>query len=311
MRTDIPRLLVSLAGTEVPGLLDGMIEAVAARAASRFTLTFATQSLVPGIFDDPDGRLTLTNSRSQTPLLTGRPDSVTVDRIAGTTTIEGRDLAALFIDQDLTETYANRPASDIATDLANRHGLSAAVAATNTPAGRLFGSDHALLALATEWDLLSALAAAESFDLYVADTTLTFGPPRPSSPFNLSLSDCISLRQTTTPAIARTIELTVRSWDVAAAQPIVHTATRGQGTPRRQHLTRPNLTQETAGRLADSILADLARFERTAAVTMPGESMLGIGSVVSIGSDIYRVATLHRDWGTAGFFQTLFLLAAS
>ena len=311
MRSDIPRLGVTANGTEVPGLVDGTIELVAARAASRFTLAFASQSLPAGIFDDPDLRLTLTDSRSQQSMLTGRPDSVTIDRIGGTTVVEGRDLAALFIDQALTETYANRTASDIAADLAGRHDLSAAVQTTNTPAGRLFDADHALLALASEWDLLSALAAAESFDLYVADTTLTFGPPAPTAAYVLRLSDCMALRQTTAPSVARAVELTVRSWDAAGAQPVIHTSTRGSGAARRQHLTQPNLTPEAAERLADSILADLARFERTASLTMPGESTIGVGSLVTVETQSYRVAAVQRDWGAAGFVQTLSLVAAS
>ena len=311
MLTDIPRLIVSANGAELPGLLEGTIDLVAARSASRFTLCFASHSVPSGTFDDPDLRLTLTDSRSQTIMLTGRPDSVAVDRIAGTTLVEGRDLAALFIDQALTETYANHTASDIAIDLAGRHELSAAVQPTTTPAGRLFNTDYALLALASEWDLLSALATAESLDLHVADTTLTFGPPAPASPYALRLSDCIALRQTATPAVARAVELTVRSWDVAGAQRVVHTATRGNGTARRQHLTRPNLTPEAAERLANSVLADLARFERTAVLTMPGESTIGLGSLVTVETQDYRVASLQRDWGHSGFVQTLSLVAAS
>ena len=311
MPSDIPRLAVAANGTELPGLLDATIDLVAARAASRFTLAFASQAVAANAFDDPDLRITLTDVRSQQPMLTGRPDSVTVDRIVGTTVVEGRDLAALFIDQALTETYANRTASDIASDLANRHGLSAAVQATTTPVGRFFNTDHALLALASEWDLLSALADAESFDLQVVDTTLTFGPPSPANSYALRLSDCIALRQTTAPAVARAVELTVRSWDAASAQPVVHTATRGKGRSRRQHLTRPNLTPEAAERLAERVLADLARFERTASLTMPGESTIGIGSVVSVEAEDYRVAALQRDWGPAGFVQTLSLVAAS
>lgn len=310
MRTDVPRLLVAADGAELPGLVEAGIELVAARAASRFTLTFATQALPPGTFDDPERRFTLTDSRSRVPLLTGRADAVTADLLAGTTCVEGRDLAALFIDQALTETYANRPASDIAIDLAGRHDLTATVAVTTTPAGRLFGSDHALMAIATEWDLLSALASAEGFDLYVADTTLVFGPPAAQRAHALHPSDCIALRLTAAPAVARAVELTIRSWDVAGAQPVVHTATRGTGRARRQHLTRPNLTPEAAQRLADTILADLARFERTASVVMPGEATLGIGSLVTIGADRYRVATLGRDWGPAGYVQTLSLQAS-
>lgn len=310
MRTDIPRLIVSAEDAEVAGLMEGTIELVSARAASRFTLTFATSALPSDAFDDPDRQFTLTDARSAAPMLTGRADSVTVDRIGGTTTVEGRDLAALFIDQALAQTYANWTASDIATELASSHGLSAAVATTATPAGRLFRADHALMAVATEWDLLSALATAEGFDLYVAGNTLVFGPPAPADPFVLRLADCIALHQTTAPAVARAVELTVRSWDVAGARPVTHTARRGRGKARRQHLTRPNLTPDGAAQLAETILADLARFEKTAAVTMPGENMLGIGSPVVIGADSYRVATLTRDWSTAGFVQVMQLQAA-
>ena len=309
MRTDIPRLIVSAQGGEVPGLIAGTIELVAARAAGRFTLTFATSALPDGTFDDPDVRITLTDSRSASAMLTGRADAVTVDRVGGTTSVEGRDLAALFIDQALTQTFANRPASDIALELAASHGLVAQVQATTTPAGRLFGADRSLLAVATEWDLLTALAGAEGFDLRVDGEALVFGPPAPADPFVLRLADCIALQQSTAPAVMRAVELTVRSWDVAGAQPVVHTARRGRGTARRQHLMRPNLTPADAARLADTILADLARFERTAVVTMPGESTLRIGSAVTIGADSYRVTTLERDWGRAGFVQLLQLQA--
>ena len=306
MALDTP--IVAAAGDTLDGLIEVTIRVTAARAAARATLVFATQSLPPGALADPELRLTLTVPDGP-PLLTLRPDTITTDLIGGTTTLEGRDLASLLIDQTLSETFANRTASDIATDLAGRHGLTAEVTATTTPVGRLFRSDRALLSLASEWDLLCALADAEAFDLLVAAEMLIFAPLPQSAAISLRRTDCIAVQRTASPSISRAIELTVRSWDPARAAAVTHTATRGQGIARRQHLMRPNLTDADAAALAERTLADLARFERTAVLTMPGETTITTRSTIDLEGVAYRVAALDREWGASGFTQTLELTA--
>lgn len=75
-------------------------------------------------------------------LIQGKVDTVVIDPIASTVRIEGRDFTSLFIETPVEDSFMNQTASEIATNLAARHNLSAAVAATTTPIGRYYGNEY-------------------------------------------------------------------------------------------------------------------------------------------------------------------------
>jgi phage protein D len=222
-------------------------------------------------------------------LVVGEADSVGFDPIRGLILLEGRDLSALLIDSRVDETFANQTSSEIAQNLAGRHGLGVAATVTTTLVGRYYQSEHDRLTMGTftramsEWDLLSYLAVQEGFDLFMDGEVLRFEASSTDAPFVLTPADCLSMHLEHAMGLERSIEVTVRSWDQRGAQAVVQTV-QGGGSGRvwKQSVVRPNLPADDAQRLAARILGDLMRHSRTVSVTMPGGIDLVPRAVVSL-----------------------------
>lgn len=271
-------------------------------------------------------------------LLTGTVDTIAIDMAAGTAYLTGRDFSALFVDTLTAESFANQTASEIAQTLALRHGLDPVVTATQTPAGRYYQDGHDLFSLhqsnaaVTEWDLLSALAEAEGFDLFVQNKSLFFAPPlqeaRPTlwqwMPGGLAGTTMSTLRLERSLALARDIVVTVQSWNSREARMVTQTVRASAlgtvhwttvptgGNAATYVLIRPNLSAEQAMALATNTLADLTRHERVILATMPGELDLAPRSLVTLdGTDtdfdqIYVVDEIVRRISPqGGFMQTV------
>ncbi len=309
-----PRLTVLADGTPLPNVLSADIQDNAHFAAARFHLRFAMDAaaaitlLQPGSILD----LQLSLGGSATSILQGEADTLSIDVLNHTVSIEGRDLTARLLDARTQETFSNQTASQIAETLAARHGLTPNVTATTTLAGRYYATEHDRLTLGqfarstTEWDLLSFLAAREGFETYVSGTTLTFAPPSGTAPvLTLTPGLCLSLQLDHALTLARDIQVTVKSWDTrqqAAFSQTARSAARGKRTGPPQHIVvvRPNLSPNDALQLAQRILADLSAHERLVHAEMPGELALTPRSQIMLtgtGTDfdqVYYVAELDR-----------------
>ena len=241
-------------------------------------------------------------------VMTGPIDEITIDMVAGTVEITGRDFSALLIDSVTAESFPNQTASEIAQTLALRHGLTPVVTPTVTPAGRYYQDGHTVFSLyqssgtITEWDLLCALAEAEGYDLFVQNLSLIFAPPLSNAlpavwqwmPGGLGVTTMTSLRMERSLALARDIAVTVQSWNsrqqtmitqtvhASASGTISNRATANKTTASNYVLLRPNLTGEQAIALATQTLADLSRHERVVVASMPGELLLAPRSLVSL-----------------------------
>ncbi|MBW4024939.1 MAG: hypothetical protein HIU92_17720 [Proteobacteria bacterium] len=271
-------------------------------------------------------------------LMTGTVDAITLDMTGSAVEIIGRDFTALFIDALSAETFANRTSSAIVQTLAVRHGLTPVVTETATPVGRYYQEGHDLFSLhqasqtITEWDLLSALAAAEGFDLYVQDQSLFFAPPLSNAlpavwrwmPGGTAATTLTTLQMERSLALAKDIVVTVQSWNSRQAQMITQTVRASAlGNPQagrsaspanatRYVVVRPNLTPQQAMNLATRTLADLSRHERVITATMPGELNLAPRSPVLLqgtntGFDqTYAVDEITRRVSVRhGFMQTV------
>ncbi|MFD2271422.1 hypothetical protein ACFS07_10480 [Undibacterium arcticum] len=108
----------------------------------------------------------------------GRVDDVTFDPVARTLQVSGRDLTAMLIDAKTSETFQNLTASQIATQIAQRHGLTTTyVTATSKRSGKYYQIDQVRVnQQRSEWDLLTALAGEEEFAVYVKRKDLHFEP---------------------------------------------------------------------------------------------------------------------------------------
>ncbi|QAU22603.1 hypothetical protein EO087_00285 [Dyella sp. M7H15-1] len=239
-------------------------------------------------------------------VLVGNVDDMHYDPVQRTLELTGRDLTSLLIDAKTTETFCNQTASQIATTLAQRHGLTPVVTVTSDMAGRYYQIDHIQLTDAhTEWDLLTWLAAQVGYVVYVKAHELHFEPaPNPSTapvyPIMWTPADTTQTFQATveqlsfsrTLTVGKTMTVTVRSWNPKQRHGFSQTYPTGRtkgirpGTataPAQQYfLTIPNLMPDQAVKRAQAKYNELIRQEMRMSVVMPGYSALTIAHVIQV-----------------------------
>jgi phage protein D len=329
MRSPLLNVLVN--GSPLTNAIEATVTSTAFFAADRFRVQAAlnndaaawaaqTQLLV-------DVQMALSPFGPFVSLVQGYADQVSIDPIAGTLQLDGRDLSAGLIEARTQETFANRTSSAIATALAGRHGLTPNVTATTTPAGRYWELEHDSLTLnaaaraTTEWDLLVTLAKREGFDLWVSGTTLNFLAQNTSAPpAVVPVSSLVSLRLTRELTFAGDVVVTVKSWHSRAGSSTVQTARtqRGAATSRTYVYVVPNLTAAAALAYAQNALALLTEHELSVGIEMPGELTLaprmrmalqGTGTIFDTTLRIDEIE--RRLHGTRGFSQRLRARAAT
>lgn len=218
----------------------------------------------------------------------------------GVIEISGRDLTAELIDTKTSEAYPNLTASQIATKLAQAHGLTPVVTATNTKAGRYYQIDTVRQQdERTEWDLLTWLAKEEGFIVYVKGRELHFEPApddqaqayrfvyTPAGPGQLPQFDGTDFKLRQNRALARDIKVTVKSWNPKKNKRVKATAEmtrkrnrvlRSAGRPitpvQEYSFSVPNLSPEQAQQLANKKLAELSRHEKGLAIEGPADNVL-------------------------------------
>lgn len=333
-----PRLLVLVNGDPLPAATEALVRSTGWFAADTFRVCAAlANSTVDWAATAPlaiDVQMALDPLSGFASVIQGRADVVAFDPIAGTVVLEGRDNAALLIEARTRETFANRTASEIASQLAGRHALSADVQETTTPVGRYWQLEHDGLTLdafartTTEWDLLVALAGWEGFDLWVSGTTLHFRPVDRTIPPSLlratpmpdGLPDVTGLWLERALSFAGDIAVTVKSWHSRQGTGCIQTAqtSRGIGDPREYVFVVPNLTPDAALKLAQRKLEEISSHEVQLSCDMPGELMLtprGLVQLVGTGTSfdvVYRIDEVERRLGPeCGFTQTLRARAVS
>jgi len=322
-----PRLEIRANGMPLAGALAAEVVSNNHYAADRFHATLALDADAgSAAFWAGAGDVLLdigfTLDGATASVIQGAVDRVAVDPIRRMVHLDGRDLTARLIEARTQESFVNQTASEIAATLAGRHGLSADITVTSTPAGRYYQDEHDRISLGqfsraiTEWDLLTWLARQEGFDTFVRGTTLHFGPaPDQPRAWTITPADVTDLRLERALTLARDIEVTVKSWNSRQNSAFTRSAraagpARGNASPQRQLLVRPNLTPEQALQLAQATLADLTRHRMVACFTMPGELSLMprdavlLTATASAFDQTYYVDEVARRISTAhGFSQ--------
>lgn len=235
-------------------------------------------------------------------LLSGVASAVDFNPTDRTIELTGSDLTEKLANTKTSEKWPNKTASDIATDIAKRHGLTPVVTATTTKAGRFYEIDHVRMTdERSEWDLLTWLAHEEQFAVYVKGNALHFEPrPTPGDDSYLLLWEPPddsrgsprfngkTLNLTRSLSLSRDIIVTVRSWNAKAAKGFSRTVRATKtgvkskssapqtGSPDAQlySYTIPGLTPEEALQKALSILADLSQHEMRLTMTGPADNLL-------------------------------------
>ncbi|RKR46321.1 hypothetical protein B0G82_4004 [Paraburkholderia sp. BL17N1] len=237
----------------------------------------------------------------------GQTDHITVDPITNTVEVDGRDLTRVFIDTKTTEKWPNQTASQIATMLATKHGLTTAVKPTTTKVGKYYEIDHVNMAdERSEWDILNYLADSEGFRVWVRGQTLYFQPPPdPSSatPYPIVYqvvqtaggapkANFERLKMKRALTVSRGIQVKIRSWNKKYAKGFVvsypsnvktikvGSSTVGTGA-QIYSKTVPNLTQDQALQRAQQWYKQLVAHEmRLEDLDLPGDNGLDITSII-------------------------------
>ena len=282
-----PRLNVLVNGMPLLGATEASVIGAAFFDADQFRVRAALSgdaglwTAMPELFVDV--QMALSPLGGFVSLVQGYADRVTVDPIAGTLTIEGRDLTAALIEARTQETFANRTASEIAEIIAARHGLGASVQPTTTPVGRYWELEHDSLMLnaagraTTEWDLLVTLARREGFDVWVFGTMLYFQPlDSVTPPVVVPMNAAMSVRLDRALTFAGDLIVLVKSWHSRAGTGCEQMArtNRGAATSREYVYVVPNLTPDAAQAYADTILSELTAHELVVSLEMPGDLTL-------------------------------------
>jgi len=278
---------------------------------------------------------------SFTSVFQGEIDHLDLHIPTGLIRADGRDLTARLIDSKTHETFLNKTSSQIATDLAGRHGLTPVVTETQGLVSRFYKQDHDRITLGqfskttTEWDLLTYLAQNEGYDAYVKGQELHFEPSTDASTSSAivvnyapatqggqsasPVCDVIDLRLERSLTLAKDIKVVAQSWhsgkgarvksEVATAQGSGASAGGGaKDAAQTVFRVYPNKTKDELDKIAKALLEELSRHERVITYSQPGEAALTARSMVRLqgtGSSwdqLYYVDTISRSMRFDGGF---------
>jgi phage protein D len=258
-----------------------------------------------------------------TQMIFGQVDSIDFDPGLHEIRLSGRDLTRVFIDTKSTQKYPNLTSSQIATQLAQAHGLTANVTPTSTPVGKFYEIDHVTMTEErSDWDLLLYLAGVEGYVVYVRGQTLYFNPRQAAStqdPYviqwqqetsdvNTAVANVQSIQFCRALTVARGVQVVIRSWNHKQAKGFTssypgHKGKNiqvGQATPfgGAQVYTRtiPNLTQDQADLKAKELYAAIVAHEMKFSAELPGDVILDTTSVIQVtGTDTAYDQTYYPD----------------
>ncbi len=305
---DQPQVLAQIAGATVPGVTFMEVENVGYFAADRFRIGFAigATDFTTAQYFSSLGMQVITISAAIAgsgflSLITGQIDNIEIDFGANNVVLAGRDLAARLIDTELSETYVNQTASQVAIQIAEQFNLTPDVTSTSTMIGQYYEIDHARTIMnlhsrnMTAWDLLTGLAYIEGFSLSVSGTVLYFGPVQAGPVLALTVNNFSHLMVD----MAATVPTgtMVKSWNIRNKKTIMQSSGHGFSPT----IIKPNLTSSQAGDLAACHLALLNRHKTMLMgtmpadlTTMPGQQFVlsGTGSVFD---QTYTVEVIRRS----------------
>jgi len=277
------------------GALDAEVSVSSHFAAGRFRVRAALEASGAALWSDGDLQVEIQMGLdgAWNSMMVGQVDRVEIDPIRGEVLVDGRDLSARLQAARTQETFENRTASEIAAILAARHGLAASVTPTTERVGRNYQNGYARTTFdqysraTTEWDLMTRLAEAEGFDVWVDGATLNFAPASAGlSTIQLAPQDCLGLRLERTTSLEGALQVLVKSWDCRGVTAINQAAT-SQGAAADAAMAsyvivKPNLAADAAQSLAERVLAQMTQHARSIAIEMPGELFIAPRSSISL-----------------------------
>jgi phage protein D len=318
-----PRGAVKINGEIIPGWVELEVENVGYYSVDTFRVTFAIKGLPPDrnlawfseqedmfvelFIGFPDNPSFYTPAELQSWIYGQVDDIEDVDLANKTFSVTGRDLTRVFVDTKTTQKWPNQTASQIATALAKKHGLTPSVTKTTAKVGKCYQIDHVQMAKSqSEWDILTYLADSEGFNVWVRGQTLYFQPapdPGKIAPYDLIYQQSpvggvpsanferMKFKRALT--VSRGIQVQIRSWNKRQGKGFtvtypsnVKTIKVGQssvGAGAQIYSKRiPNLTQDQALQHAQNWYRQLIAHELIMDGTMPGDNSLDTTSIIRV-----------------------------
>lgn len=316
-----PRGIVKINGEPVSGWIEWEVDNNTFYSADTFRATFSLSEL-PGEYSaawwasqtaitvDILGGFPLDPERfNQSELMTlvsGSVDHTDFDPGQRLMTISGRDKTALLIDTKTTEKWPNRTASEIATDLAVRHGLTPVVTATRTRTGTYYELEKVTLTdQRSEWDLLTYLANKEGFVVYVKGIELHFEAkpsaeslpyvinweaPTADRPFPVSNVNRMTFARNLT--VSKGVVVTLRSINpkTGKAYTVTYPTRTARGIAPGQSAAPAQVYSDVlAAKLPEDLLqeaqkryAEITQHEMHVECTLPADNVLGVTSLIKV-----------------------------
>lgn len=351
-----PRAAVRINGTVVGGFLDWDVNNNNFYEADTFRVTFPVAALPPEFAVDslisaeeliveilagfPGDASNFTPSELYS-LILGLVDDMDYDPTRNVVTLSGRDYTSKLIDAKTTEKWPNKTASEIATILAQKHGLKPVVTNTTKPVGTFYEIDHVHVDDArSEWDLITWLANktvnadGTKFVVYVKGTELHFepGPKDTDQPYELEVVqpngqqgfvsfDGMSVQLRRNLTVLKNVVVTVKSWNSKQAK--MFTATypsnkarginAGDSAIKKQNYERsiPGLTYEQCLQRAQAIHSDITKHEVRLLASMPADNDLSPQRVVklkgtgTVFDQLYYPESVQRRFSSGGYTMEL------
>jgi phage protein D len=262
-------------------------------------------------------------------LIYAQIDDVEIDVAERSMRLGGRDLSARFLDVKTAQLFQQQTASQIATMLAQSHGMTASVTPTTQKVGAYYEYYHSRVTKdESEWDLLMFLAEQETYDLWVSGKTLNFQPPVADTapPYivqwdeNTRAGNFESLKMARSQTLAKDVIVKVNSWNQAQETVIVAENHRVQanksqrvgGNAQIYTFYPPNLTKDQADKFAAAKAEDITKHERVITGKLPGDMVLNHRSLIKLTGtqsnwdQLYNVDTVTRHMSVGGGFSMEF-----
>lgn len=314
-----PSITAFIGGMQVQGIISASVQANAYHAANRFAIECAWQNgSTPWGNTPPIVEIQATVEEQTVSLVTGQADSVDLDPQRGRFRLHGRDLTCRLVDAQTNESFENQTASNIATTLATRHGLTPVVTGATEVMGRYYqgGRTRSVFLqhsrMTSEWDVLIAAAEQSGVDVWVDGYMLYFRAqsPQPSS-FVISPNDCLTMSFQRSLQLAAGVSVRIDSWDTQTQTLAQTSASTGSGGLSIAGI-RPNLAHADAQQLAQKAYSDWASHANEISFEIPGD--LGIAprltvNVVDTNSDFdgdYTIVEVESRFSMqSGFTQSV------
>jgi hypothetical protein len=335
-----PRVRAQFNGLPVDSVLHVDMTVAGSYKSSQFEVTVATgqtsgteQWLTPSA-----GRVAVTifmqcqKDDGETVVFQGLADGIAFDPITRVARVQGRDYSSVLINSGYQDSFCNLTASEIASQIARRHGFDENIAATSAMVGSYQSSSYNQMLLnahshiTSEWDILTQLATHEEFELFVSGTTLVFAPSTALQKKNWAIRDNLvkSIRFHMSCPLSGQTSVTVKSWNSWLNQTLAYTSKQSYNHASSETgglsldlgtevaIVRPNLTSQGTEGLAQRYLNQLNQQELTVEFVLPGNVSLAPRDIVTIsgngvGFDTdYLVKSVHwRFSSTGGFTQSV------